>query len=231
MRCKIYANKVEEKVTLHDLRRNYLFGSMERGQLPVDPFVLFHQWWDELSAASADLLPEWFERNAMTLSTSGEDGSVKSRVVLLKAVDTGFCFFTNYDSSKGEQLSRNPKAAVQFFWPCFERQVRIEGIVSKTSEEFSDQYFQARPRSSQLGAIASPQSRVIDATYDLQHKVDELEKAYDGKIIPRPSNWGGYRLSPTMIEFWQGRPSRLHDRFRYLRESTTSPWAIDRLAP
>jgi pyridoxamine 5'-phosphate oxidase len=167
----------------------------------------------------------------MTLSTSGEDGSVKSRVVLLKAVDTGFCFFTNYDSSKGEQLSRNPKAAIHFFWPCFERQVRIEGIVSKTSEEFSDQYFQARPRSSQLGAIASPQSRVIDATYDLQHKVDELEKAYDGKIIPRPGNWGGYRLSPTMIEFWQGRPSRLHDRFRYLRESTTSPWAIDRLAP
>lgn len=218
-------------MTLHDLRRNYLFGSMIRSQLPDDPFVLFHQWWDELSSASADLLPEWFERNAMTLSTLGEDQSVKSRVVLLKAVDTGFCFFTNYESSKGQELSRSPKAALQFFWPCFERQVRIEGIVSKTSTEISDQYFQARPRSSQLGAIASPQSRVLDATCDLQQRVNELEKEYEGKVIPRPSHWGGFRLSPTMIEFWQGRPSRLHDRFRYHRDDTSLPWVIDRLAP
>lgn len=195
--------------------------------------TFFQQWWDELQSLD---LPEWFEANAMTLSTRTVTDGVASRVVLLKGLEDdgqpGFCFFTNYDSDKGNQLAACPSASLNFFWPCLERQVRVTGQVVKTSATMSDTYFAARPRSSQLGAIASPQSKILPATSDLQEKIDALEKSYEGKSIPRPEHWGGYRLIPDAIEFWQGRPSRLHDRFRYRKESDESKaWVIERLAP
>lgn len=215
-------------MNLQDLRRNYTFGSLRREELPDCPLTLFQHWWVELQSAE---LPEWFESNAMTLSTHAVDGGVASRTVLLKGIDEGFCFFTNYESEKGKQLAENPNASLHFFWPCFERQVRVRGTVSKTSAEMSDQYFAARPRSSQLGAIASPQSKVLPPSQDLQEHVDQLEREYAGRPIPRPAHWGGYRLIPREMEFWQGRPSRLHDRFRYQRFEGNGPWTIERLAP
>lgn len=222
---------------MKDLRRNYEFGSLIREQLPAEPMELFRLWWSEVEKAE---LPDWYEINAMTLSTVkvfGVDNAdagigASSRVVLLKGLDEGFCFFTNYDSDKGHQLASHPHAAIHFFWPFFERQVRVEGIVSKTSPEQSDHYFSSRPRSSQLGATCSPQSRVIPDDHDLVDKATALDKEFGDRAIPRPEHWGGYRLTPLRIEFWQGRPSRLHDRFRYRRVSLQSDkWILERLAP
>jgi pyridoxamine 5'-phosphate oxidase len=222
---------------MKDLRRNYEFGSLIREQLPREPMELFRSWWAEVERAE---LPDWYEINAMTLSTVSSAGAeaasiglgASSRVVLLKSLDEGFCFFTNYESDKGHQLAMHPSAAVHFFWPFFERQVRVEGIVSKTSPEQSDQYFASRPRSSQLGASCSPQSKVIPDDHDLVDKATALDKQFGDKTILRPVHWGGYRLTPLRIEFWQGRPSRLHDRFRYRRESLQSTqWTLERLAP
>ncbi|MCU0711106.1 MAG: pyridoxamine 5'-phosphate oxidase [Pirellula sp.] len=222
---------------MQDLRRNYQFGSLVREQLPAEPMALFRLWWAEVEKAE---LPEWYEINAMTLSTvlpldsnSEEFGTgASSRIVLLKGLDEGFCFFTNYDSDKGQQLSQHRRAAIHFFWPFFERQVRVEGIVSKTSAEQSDRYFASRPRSSQLGATCSPQSRVIPDDHDLVDKASALDKQFGEGAIPRPDYWGGYRLTPLRVEFWQGRPSRLHDRFRYRRASLeSSDWVLERLAP
>ncbi|XZE19701.1 pyridoxamine 5'-phosphate oxidase [Pirellulaceae bacterium SH449] len=222
---------------MKDLRRNYEFGSLIREQLPTDPMELFRVWWAEVEKAT---LPEWYEINAMTLSTLAERGDsdsggeigVSSRVVLLKGLDEGFCFFTNYDSEKGQQLAKHCMAAIHFFWPFFERQVRVEGVVSKTSAEQSDQYFGSRPRSSQLGAICSPQSKIIPDDHDLVEKVAELDARFGSNSISRPAHWGGYRLIPLRIEFWQGRPSRLHDRFRYKRSNLQETvWQLERLAP
>lgn len=194
--------------------------------------AFFEQWWKEIQSLE---LPEWFETNAMTLSTICERDGVASRVVLLKGLEDGnekgFCFFTNYNSAKGKQLADNPRASLNFLWPCLERQVRVTGKVVKTSTAMSDEYFAARPRSSQLGAIASPQSQVLENSEDLQTRIDKLEKELAGQVVPRPAHWGGYRLIPATIEFWQGRPSRLHDRFVYRREEDNKAWRIERLAP
>jgi pyridoxamine 5'-phosphate oxidase len=215
-------------LSIENLRRDYTFGDLQRSQLPVEPIPLFENWFAQLQAIS---LPDWFEINAMTLSTSLPSGKTSSRVVLLKQLDPdGFLFFTNYDSHKGEQIEQNNSVALHFFWPVMDRQVRVEGKASKTSSEVSDKYFASRPRSSQLSALASPQSQVIDEN-DLQDLLANLERRHEGVAVPRPSNWGGYKVVPFLMEFWQGKPSRLHDRFRYQRLDGEDGWLIDRLAP
>jgi len=171
------------------------------------------------------------EANAMSVATIGEDGFPRTRVVLLKRyTDEGFIFYTNYNSQKGKALLENPKVCLSFFWPFLERQIIIKGVAEKTSDNNSDGYFETRPRSSQLGAWISAQSSVIDEHEDLATEELELEKKYEGKEIPRPAHWGGFLIRPTEIEFWQGRPSRLHDRVRYVLQDDFD-WKKERLAP
>ena len=216
-------------MTIHHLRRNYTFGSLSRSDLPVEPIQLFKDWFAQLHATE---LPDWFEVNAMTLSTSNLAEGVSSRIVLLKHLDDdGFLFFTNYDSAKGHQIAIDPHVAIHFYWPIFDRQVRIEGKATKTSAEISNNYFESRPRTSQLGAVVSPQSEIISDDAQLARDIDELDKKCGGQSIPRPENWGGYKVTPLMMEFWQGKPSRLHDRFRYQLNEQSGVWTIDRLAP
>ena len=190
-----------------------------------NPIKLFQRWFNEANAAGLPL-PE-----AMTLATSTADGKPSARMVLLKQVDeNGFVFFTNYQSSKARDLDSNPEAALVFYWPQLERQVRVEGKVARTSVGESDQYFQTRARESQIGALASPQSEVISSREVLQRRAEELEQLYEGREIERPAHWGGYRLTPERIEFWKGRIGRLHDRILYERQRDGS-WTIRRLAP
>jgi pyridoxamine 5'-phosphate oxidase len=190
-----------------------------------NPIGLFQRWFDDANAAGLPL-PE-----AMTLATSTADGKPSARMVLLKQVDeNGFVFFTNYQSPKARDLDSNPQAAFVFYWPQLERQVRVEGKVTRTSVGESDQYFQTRPRESQIGALASPQSEVISSRDVLQQRAEELEQIYKGREIERPAHWGGYRLTPERIEFWKGRIGRLHDRILYERQ-TDGSWTIRRLAP
>jgi len=193
--------------------------------LDADPFAQFGRWFDEAKAAVKEL-PE-----CMMLATASHDGEVSVRAVLLKEFDErGFTFFTNYNSRKSTQMHDNPRAALLFWWPPLERQVRIEGAVVRTTEEESDIYFATRPRGSQLGAWASEQSKVIAGRGDLDVRFEELSKCYREGAIPRPPHWGGYRVIPILFEFWQGRPDRLHDRFCYrLREA--NDWVIERLSP
>jgi pyridoxamine 5'-phosphate oxidase len=215
-------------MTLHELRRNYVYGELTRKDLASDPIVQFRRWFEELRNAD---LPEWFESNAMVLSTEDEGRRVCSRIVLLKSIsEQGFTFFSNYRSAKAKQLENNPRAALNFFWPMFDRQVRVEGVVSRVAPEISDEYFAARPVRSRLGAIASPQSQVIDDDAPLELAVEKLAAQYHpDNNIPRPDHWGGYQLVPDLVEFWQGKPSRLHDRFQY--RSADDGWKIQRLAP
>jgi len=190
------------------------------------PFVQFGRWFDE-AKQQQPLLPE-----AMTLATAGLEGTVSARVVLLKAFDArGFVFFTNYNSRKGAQIHDNPLAALCWFWPGLDRQVRAEGAIVKTTEDESDGYWKTRPRGSQLGAWTSDQSKVILGRGALEERFRDMEANYSGQAeIPRPPHWGGYRVIPNLIEFWQGRADRLHDRFVYrLRES--KDWVIERLSP
>ena len=192
--------------------------------LEKNPFRQFARWFEDAKQRQP-ILPE-----SMTVSTCGADGIVSSRVCLLKGFDDhGFVFYTNYNSRKGSQLSDNPRLSICFWWPVLDRQVRIEGVAVKTTAEESDAYFASRPHGSRIGAVASPQSEVIGSRAPLEEAVAKLTAQYPG-AVPRPENWGGYRVIPVEIEFWQGRPDRLHDRFVYrLREP--KDWVIERLSP
>ncbi len=194
-------------------------------ELDANPCAQFAKWFEEAKKAQPDL-PE-----AMTVSTASLDGVVSSRICLMKGFDRcGFVFFTNYNSFKGTQIHDNPNAALCWWWPALERQVRAEGAIVRTTEEESEEYWATRPRGSQIGAWASDQSKVILGRGDLEGRVREMEENHRDRPVPRPPHWGGYRVIPNMVEFWQGRPDRLHDRFVYrLRES--KDWVIERLSP
>lgn len=214
-------------MSIEQMRKNYSMAGLRKEDVNADPLVQFKTWFDQ---AQQPDLPEWMEVNAMTLSTSDSAGGVTSRIVLLKGLeDENLVFYTNYESSKGEQLAENARASLCFFWPHLQRQVRVEGTVEKTSREQSEQYFQSRPRGSQLGAHVSRQSTEIESRTLLEQRLHELEEKYADQSIPCPEGWGGYQLTPTRFEFWQGRPSRLHDRICYVREA--DGWKIVRLSP
>jgi len=200
---------------------------LKETDLDPDPIVQFRRWFDEAARIQGDFA------DAMSVATSSPNGIVSSRFCLLKGIDQhGLVFFTNYNSPKGEQISENPHVALCFFWSMLNRQVRIEGAAVQTTEEESDSYFASRPRGSQLGAWASHQSEVLmGGRGDLDGRFQELEKLYRDKPVPRPPHWGGYRVIPTMIEFWQGRADRLHDRFRYKLRVQPNDWIIERLSP
>ncbi|MDX1753570.1 MAG: pyridoxamine 5'-phosphate oxidase [Salinimicrobium sediminis] len=213
------------KNKLHDYRKLYQKHELLEEEIPQDPFDLFHTW---LKAVEESREVE--EINTMNLSTIGLDGFPKTRVVLLKEYDTeGFVFYTNYESEKAQAIAKDPRVCLSFFWPDSERQVLIKGMAQKTSEEESVDYFRSRPRGSQLGAWASAQSSIIPSREYLEEKMRSLEKEFEGKEIPKPVYWGGYKVIPSQFEFWQGRPSRLHDRIYYSKED--SGWKMDRLAP
>lgn len=208
-----------------DLRQNYTFGGLIEHEVKDNPIEQFKIWFQE--AVESDLL----EPNAMTLATVNTEGQPSARMVLLKDLDKrGFVFFTNYNSEKGQHLAENPAAALVFWWDKLERQVRIQGAIEKVSAEESDNYFYTRPINSQLGAYISDQSQVIPNREFLEEKLTELKQKYEGKKIPRAEHWGGFRVIPHLIEFWQGRPSRLHDRLRY-KLSENNSWIVERLAP
>ena len=212
--------------TLADMRRDYTREGLSEANAPDEPFALFRQWFDD--AVKTEQPP--VEPNAMTLATVDADGRPHCRVLLLKVLDErGFTFFSNYDSAKAEQLAARPFAAMTFFWPSLERQVRIEGRIERVTDAESDAYFQVRPLGSRLGAWASPQSRVIADRAELEGLLAETEQRFLNQAPHCPPHWGGYRLQPERIEFWQGRSSRLHDRLNYRLQD--GAWLRERLAP
>lgn len=207
------------------IRKVYKLQSLLEKDVDPNPVLQFEKWWQQAIESKID------EVNAMTLSTSTSSGIPSSRIVLLKGIQQmGFTFFTNYDSRKGKEMEENSQVALLFFWKEMERQVRIEGLARKISEEESDEYFQSRPRESRIGAWSSPQSTVINNRNVLQENVQKYEKEFDKKEVPRPTNWGGYNVQPRLMEFWQGRPGRLHDRIQYTKHQKNH-WVIERLAP
>lgn len=211
---------------LSNYRKSYEKSALLEHQIPEDPINLFHKWFyeaEDLNAAE--------EVNAMTVATIGLDGFPKSRVVLLKKFnEEGFIFYTNYNSEKGKAILQNPNVCLSFFWPTVERQIIIKGKAEKTAVNISDNYFASRPDGSKLGALVSPQSEIIPNRELLETNLLALEKEWEGKEIERPSHWGGFLVRPVEVEFWQGRPNRLHDRIRYQLQNDFN-WKIDRLAP
>ena len=211
---------------IEELRKQYRLGGLRKSDMLADPVQQFQNWFQELLK---NVPVDWFEPNAMTLSTVN-DQRVTSRIVLLKGVSSkGFTFYTNYESTKGQQLSANPNASLVFYWPFLERQIRVEGSVTKTSREDSKQYFHSRPRGSQLGAVASRQSDPIVSREQLERQLADCEAKYKDAEVPLPDDWGGYLLTPSRFEFWQGRENRLHDRFEYTLADTE--WSLHRLSP
>ena len=211
--------------SIADIRKDYKLQTLSEKDVLTDPFGQFDKWWGEALRADID------EVNAMTLATATADGMPDARIVLLKGFDErGFTFFTNYNSSKGMELLENPRASLVFFWKELERQVRISGLVSLVSGKESDEYFNSRPEGSRIGAWASPQSEVIESREWLEENEKKLYGQFSGASVNRPLHWGGYRVKPTRVEFWQGRPSRLHDRILFSLQEN-GRWKIERLAP
>lgn len=211
---------------LSSYRKSYEKNELIETNIPEDPVNLFNNWFHEVKdSGGVD------EINAMTISTIGLDGFPKARVVLLKKFnEEGFIFYTNYNSEKGRAIAKNPNICLSFFWPIAERQIIIKGVAEKCSEAVSDNYFSSRPEGSKLGAIASNQSEVVTSREVLQNQLKNLEDQLQGKEIPRPKHWGGFLVRPVEVEFWQGRPNRLHDRIRYQLQKEYA-WKIERLSP
>ncbi len=212
------------RLYINSLRHDFAKQTLNKKDVNSDPIFQFEKWFKEAVSSKVN------EPNAMTIATVGADGMPSARIVLLRNFnESGFVFYTNYISRKGHEIMDNPNCALLFFWPELERQVRIEGVLSKQTAEESDVYFNTRPRTSKLGAWTSEQSQIIENRKVLDEAYEKLSKKYPGEDIPRPSYWGGYILQPQRIEFWQGRPSRLHDRILYSKENNV--WRIKRLAP
>jgi pyridoxamine 5'-phosphate oxidase len=207
------------------IRKEYSQRTLDETIALKDPFKLFNQWFEEATLSDAT------EVNAMNLATVSQKGLPSSRIVLLKEIaNNGFVFYTNYQSKKGKEMEANPAVALNFFWPELERQVQIQGLVEKVSKKESDDYFHSRPKSSQIGAWASPQSTLIASRAILEKREKELQEKYKNEeLLPKPEQWGGYVVMPFSMEFWQGRPSRLHDRILYTLKD--GKWTINRLAP
>ena len=211
--------------SIADIRKDYSKFSLDSSSIDQDPITQFTKWFDEAVRS------EVTEPNAFTLSTVSEDGLPSARIVLLKGVENKkFIFYTNYQSRKGKELEKNPACALTFFWPELERQVRIEGTATREGDELSEKYFQSRPRESQIGAWASPQSTLIANRKILEERVNQMQKKFEGQEkLPKPKQWGGFEVDPVRIEFWQGRPSRLHDRLLFTK--IDGLWQVHRLAP
>jgi len=215
---------MSKDINVKDLRQHYESENLEEANADSDPFKQFQIWFKQACDA------EFIEPNAMNLATVDEAGDISSRMVLLKGFDeNGFVFFTNYESNKAKDLLATKQAALTFWWDKLHRQVRVRGIVEKVSREDTVEYFHSRPRGSQIGAIASRQSSVIENSDYLATEYKKIEQKYEGEEIPCPDHWGGYCVVPVQFEFWQGRPNRLHDRLRYSKSS--SDWIIERLSP
>ena len=216
---------LDMKEKLQDERIDYTIGELNLADLDHDPLKQFLEWYQAYTETGAK------DPNAFTLSTVNSEGQPSARVLLLKGVDKGgFEFYTNYQSDKAQEIENNPKVALSFFWPSLERQIRIEGLATKLSESESTDYFISRPHSSQVGAWVSPQSTAIESREYLEKREEEFNAKYPNDV-PKPPHWGGYRVIPTKIEFWQGRASRLHDRFAYVSKDGGEDWNIIRLAP
>ncbi|MFI5187014.1 MAG: pyridoxamine 5'-phosphate oxidase [Chitinophagales bacterium] len=207
------------------IRKDYSHKTLTESEIEPDPIKQFDKWWKQ--AVEAEIT----EVNAMTLATASADGMPSARIMLLKGFsEKGFLFFTNYNSFKSQQLIENPRACLVLFWKELERQVRITGIIERTNDKESDVYFQSRPKASQVGAIASPQSQVVESRQWLDNRFEKLTDQFKNSIIQRPAHWGGFLVRPVIIEFWQGRPGRLHDRIQYSLLDNGG-WKVERLAP